>query len=206
MLVGDFLSRLDDVLAPSKQYEYMRWKDTDLIVGEDWESQISSAITACDVGLLMVSPSFLASKYITDQELPTFVMGRKASVPVMLQRIDFELHDLKGLEKKQIFMLDSEAFTKPRAYAECKKHRRDSFVLELFRKIERKLSHATRKTMTGPEVDLRIFELGVQAYKRRGTPKYFLDSQSLTNEQRARLYESIVMSEKGRRPKNNPYR
>ena len=103
------------------------------------EQQIIEARDNCDFGLLLVSPSFLASKFITENELPIFLSGEKGSIPVMLQPVDFDRHDLKGLEKQQIFRLDFEGFKEPRAYGECKKHRRDTFVTELFKAIEDKL-------------------------------------------------------------------
>lgn len=128
------------MLAPSKKHEYVIWHDTGLEVGEEWEKQILEAIDNCDFGLLLVSPGFLASKFISEKELPVFVSGKKPSIPVMLQPIDFSKHDLKGLEKSQIFRLDFEGFKEPRAYGECRKQRRDTFVLELFRAIEDRLA------------------------------------------------------------------
>lgn len=35
---------------------------------------------------------------------------------------------------------DSKGFSQPRAYGECRKQRRDEFILELFRVIENKLA------------------------------------------------------------------
>jgi TIR domain len=217
ILVNDFLDRLSDVLAPSKSYKYTRWNDTDLIVGEDWDEKITEAITECDMGLLLISPAFLASNYITKKELPSFVTGEKPSVPVMLQPVDFHLHDLKGLHKKQIYRFDYEGFTEPRAYGECKGQRRDAFVLDLFRQIEKKLENKNKlkkKTKSeedsaetiDPLLDLRLFELALKEYKRSGTPKYFLDSQSLTNNQRAELYDRVVLAGRGHPSKNNPYK
>ena len=55
-------------------------------------------------------------------------------------------------------------------------------------------------------VDLKLFEMAVKAYKEKGSPKHFLDSQELTNEQRSELYDKVIYSEKGRYPKNNPYK
>ncbi|SOD19113.1 toll/interleukin-1 receptor domain-containing protein [Nitrosomonas ureae] len=122
-LANDFLEKLNDALAPSKKHDYSLWKDTSLVIGEDWEAQIIEARDKCDFGLLLISPAFLASKFITEKELPTFASGEKPSIPVMLNPIDFELHDLKGLEKKQIFRLDYEGFKEPRAYLDvcCQK-------------------------------------------------------------------------------------
>ena len=134
------MQKLREMLAPSKNHEYVLWQDTGLEIGEDWEKQIIEARDNCDFGLLLVSPAFLGSRFITEKELPVYVSGNKPSIPVMLQPVDFSRHDLKGLEKKQIFRLDYMGFKEPRAYAECKKSRRDTFVLELFRAIEDKLA------------------------------------------------------------------
>lgn len=54
--------------------------------------------------------------------------------------------------------------------------------------------------------DLKLFQMTVEAYKRKGTPKHFLDSQNLSNEQKADLYDRAIYSEKGRYPKSNPYK
>jgi hypothetical protein len=211
ILTQDFIERLGDVLAPSKRFEYSRWQDTELILGEDWEAQIAEAIENCDFGLLLISPAFLASSFITKSELPKFVSGEKASVPVMLQPVDFDRHDLKGLQKKQIFRFAPKGSSShPKAYAECKSHRRDAFVMELFRQIEIKLEASASglkiSPFPDPVADLRLFELASEAYRRRGTPKYFLDSQTLSNEQKAQLYDKVVLSERGRPAKNNPYK
>lgn len=139
-LANSFLEKLREMLAPSKKHEYILWRDTGLEVGKEWEKQIQEAIINCDFGLLLVSPGFLASNFISEKELPVFVSGEKPSIPVMLQPIDFSKHDLKGLERRQIFRLDFDGFKEPRAYGECKKQRRDTFILELFRAIEERLA------------------------------------------------------------------
>lgn len=146
-LANNFLEKLMDVLAPSKNFEYSLWKDSGLEVGEEWERQIIDAQNKCDFGLLLISPAFLASKFISKKELPHYVgTAAKPSVPVMLQPVDFKRHDLKGLEKKQIFMLDYEGFKEPRAYGDCKEQRRETFVLELFKAIEDRLESKYKVT------------------------------------------------------------
>ena len=142
-LVNSFIEKLSDVLAPSKKHDYVIWKDNGLMIGEEWEKQIIKARDECDFGLLLISPAFLASKFITEKELPMFVSGKKPSIPVMLQPVDFARHDLKGLEKQQIFRLDFPGFKEPRAYGECKQPRRETFVLEIFKLIEDKLAQQT---------------------------------------------------------------
>jgi len=54
--------------------------------------------------------------------------------------------------------------------------------------------------------ELRLFEMTVAAYKRKGTPVDFLNSQKLTDEQKADLYDRAIFSEKGKNPKNNPFK
>ncbi len=140
LIVHDFLNRFEDVLGPSKAHEYILWSDRNILVGEDWDKEIKKSMNACDLGLLLISWSFLKSKYINEVELPMFVNKEsKPCVPVVIQELDFALHDLKGLEKKQLFMLNGKRFTEPRSYGQCRGQRRNEFVLELFRAIEHKL-------------------------------------------------------------------
>jgi hypothetical protein len=61
-------------------------------------------------------------------------------LPIMLTKIDFELHDLKGLEDYQIYRLNSEKFNEPRAYGELKSKRKDDFAWEVFQLIHDKLA------------------------------------------------------------------
>jgi hypothetical protein len=141
-----FLEKFRDQLAPSKTYEYTFWRDTNILVGEDWHDEIQKALKKSDIGLLLVSPPFLGSPYITKHELPGFLGDRaKPVIPVMLQHIDFKRHDLKGLRSKQIFRLDSQRFKKPKAYGECTGNQRDRFVERLFTKVELKLDSLFRR-------------------------------------------------------------
>ena len=139
-LVEGFLLKLSEMLAPSKSYNYTMWNDTEIKVGEGWDNQIKQAINVCDFGLLLVSPAFLGSQYITSDELPIFTSGKKPCIPILIQPIDFQRHDLKGLEKTQMFMYKGKGFDEARAYGKCKPARRDDFVLELFKKIEDRLA------------------------------------------------------------------
>ncbi|MEA5115546.1 MAG: hypothetical protein VB050_16130 [Geobacteraceae bacterium] len=83
-------------------------------------------------------------------------------------------------------------------------------MLELFRQIERKLegSATCPKLVVSPDpvTDPRLLGLTAMAYRRSGTPKYFLDSQTLSKMQKAGLYDKVVLSERGKPAKNNPYK
>jgi hypothetical protein len=135
------IDSLNVELSASKRFNYSIWSDACLVVGENWKSQIIDARNACNFGLLLVSPSFLSSKFILEEELPPYVEDNALpSIPVMLQKVDFERHDLKGLESRQIFSLNYEGSYNQKSYYDCNKKRRKEFVFKLFQSIEDKLS------------------------------------------------------------------
>ena len=68
----------------------------------------------------------------------------------MLQAVDLERHDLKGLEQTQIFRLESPRFREPKSYGDCTAGQRDRFTRELFRRIELRLDKLFRHDR-GPE-------------------------------------------------------
>ena len=139
-LTKRFLDKFKEQVAPSKKYKYVFWDDSEIIVGEKWHDEIQNALSECNMGLLLVSPAFLASQYIEENELPKFIRNKsKPILPVMLQTVDFKRHDLKGLQKTQIFMLDNTRFQSSKSYGDCSSQQRIQFVQELFKQVEKKL-------------------------------------------------------------------
>ena len=147
VLAGRFLERFRTCLRAGRRYSYVFWQDTDILVGESWHEEIQEALAACDIGLLLVSAAFLGSQYISQHEIPRFVGKRaKPVIPVLLQPVDWERFDLKGLKERQIFRLDRPRFAHPKAYGECYNSvQRDQFALELFRQAELKLDRLYRR-------------------------------------------------------------
>lgn len=140
-VVDNFLEKFREQVSPSRRYEYSFWRDTDIEVGENWDEMIQEALNKCDIGLLLISPAFLGSKYIKNKELKKFC-GKYAKpvIPVLLYPVDYVHHDLKGLREKQIFKLERSTFKKSKSYAECTgPNQRDLFAYELFKKVETKL-------------------------------------------------------------------
>ena len=139
-LATRFLKKFKEQAAPSKHYSYKFWRDNDILVGEKWHEEIHVALADCDLGLMLISPAFLGSQYIQDHELPKFMKSSgKSVIPVLLQPIAVDRHDLKGLQSTQIFRLDRPRFASPKAYGECSGTQRDQFALELFRQVEVRL-------------------------------------------------------------------
>ena len=139
-LATRFLKKFKEQVAPSRRYSYRFWRDAEILVGEKWHETIQKALEQCDVGLVLVSPAFLGSQYIQDHELPKFLkIDGKSVIPVLLQPVDLDRHDLKGLQHTQIFCLDRPRFASPKAYGDCSGTQRDQFALELFRQVEVRL-------------------------------------------------------------------
>ena len=132
---GKLLEQLRIQMTPSAAYDFQLWDDRAILVGQQWEQEIMQAITACNLGLLLVSPSFLGSDFITDKELPRFIgSDAKPVIPVEIQTVSFSKHDLKGLQAHQLFRLDRE---KP--FGKCVGNNRVRFAEQLYDQIERRL-------------------------------------------------------------------
>jgi TIR domain len=129
--VARFREVLEPLLKSSSTYRFSDWSDHLILPGEPWRSEIARALEQCRFGLLLVSPNFLASPFITSEEMPV-LLAKPMVVPVALHRISFDgVMDLKGLAERQVFR-DS----KGRTFDACgRKQGRRDFAMELFQKI-----------------------------------------------------------------------
>ena len=100
--------RLWDLLAEAmvidRVYEFQLWRSTDaILLGEDWDVRIRSALSAAEVGVVALSNAFLGSEYITGVELPALVdVPGKRVVPLLLRQVSKQ-SDWHGLKGKQIY-------------------------------------------------------------------------------------------------------
>ena len=61
------------------------WSDDRMVTGYEWRPQLAEAIGRARAALLLVSPSFLASDFIMDQELPALMQNGVRLVPVLVR-------------------------------------------------------------------------------------------------------------------------
>ena len=65
------------------------WDASDLTPGSDWSEEIENELQQSDIAVLLVSPSFLASDFIVNRELPALLERRQkeglAIIPVLIQ-------------------------------------------------------------------------------------------------------------------------
>jgi hypothetical protein len=101
-----WLDRLLEQLAPFiRQEELDVWSDEELRIGDNWQDTIRERLEHARAAIVMISPAFLASKYIANSELP--ILLRKATeggltiIPMILSpclynKVRFKYPDAKN--------------------------------------------------------------------------------------------------------------
>lgn len=85
-----WLDRLLQHLQPLIPQDQIRpWSDTQLEAGELWDGSIKTQLQNAKAAVLLLSPAFLASKYIRNSELPVLLMNAKKEgrpvIPVVVR-------------------------------------------------------------------------------------------------------------------------
>ena len=70
----------------------MIWNDTQLIPGNRWEEEIHHQLKKASIAVLLVSADFLASKFISEVELPSILTSERERgldvIPVFVSPAD----------------------------------------------------------------------------------------------------------------------
>ena len=83
---AEWRRRFETMLAPVVRSRGVgMWSDLRNEVGYEWRPQLEQAIARSKAALLLVSPSFLASDFIIEQELPALIAQRVRLVPVLIR-------------------------------------------------------------------------------------------------------------------------
>jgi hypothetical protein len=114
------------------------WEDSHINIGEVWRSHILARLGECDYGLLLLSPGFFASEFITTHELPPFIGpgAVKGALPVGLKRVPLDgTRALRGVDRHQIFTHRPSG----RFFTETRGADRERFVIDLATAIRERI-------------------------------------------------------------------
>jgi internalin A len=98
-----FEKELKQYLNASKHQFETVWSDAEIVTGTDWDEEIKKQLDNSDIGILLVSQKFLASRYIKDVELSEMLERRAQEgyilIPILLRDCDFKDNpDLKNIQ------------------------------------------------------------------------------------------------------------
>src|SRR6516225_2649274 len=126
----DWLGHLSIFLKPFTRQNLQIWADPYIEVGGQWRRDISAALLRSCVGVLLLSPDFLASDFIYSEELPPLLKGADAgSIILVLIPVRASGYEATPLAKYQF------AHPPDRPLDKLRKPERSAAFVEIVKKI-----------------------------------------------------------------------
>lgn len=98
-----WLDKLRLMLKPLERLNgFYIWDDSEIEAGQKWKDEINNALESTKVAIFLVSPNFVASQFISDNELPPLLLAaEKNHVSILWIYISACLHEETGLTAYQ---------------------------------------------------------------------------------------------------------
>jgi len=140
---AEWLERVRIHLRPlERDYDIEIWDDTKIRAGSNWREEIKNAIQSARVALLLISADFLASDFITYDELPPLLDAAKKEgariLPLLLSPSRFK--DTKSIAIFQAFNSPSNTLI------DMGKGEQERILVEMTREIEFEFKNVARST------------------------------------------------------------
>ena len=99
------LKLLKPRLELAKKHVFTWWEDSFILPGEEWKDEILTQLAEADYIVQLISPSFLASDFIRDYEIPGVGEAPlKKTLPVMLVGVPLDgSREFHQIDRRQIY-------------------------------------------------------------------------------------------------------
>lgn len=156
-----WLDRLKEHLEPLVQQDQITvCSDQQIDLGDDWHAHIQTHLNGARAAVLLVSPAFLASEYIRNNELPVLLRHAKESgvriIPVILRPCLFEETRFKHPDPKigpeQFTLASLQASGSPaKALSEMSEGEQDRALLKVAQKLAKLVTGGESSVASVPE-------------------------------------------------------
>lgn len=174
----EFDKGLKKAIHNTEHFEWGKWSDTDIHIGSFWDETIQNEIQNCNIAMLLVSMSFMASRYIKEKEFKEFIK-RNADrgvliIPIVFAPCDFNRWE--DLGKLQFFKPSGKEYEKPDienfTFADLIKFAQsngvlipnpniDRYILNLVKKIEDSYSSFLENNIIKNDIHIEIQKSGI---------------------------------------------
>jgi predicted acylesterase/phospholipase RssA len=99
----EWLKKLNTSLSAIERFAGIKaWSDSSILTGDDWNAEIVKALSSTKVAVFMVTPNFLASKFIQDNEMNYFLeINKTEKIPIVWVAISSSMYEITPLKDIQ---------------------------------------------------------------------------------------------------------